>query len=128
MTDKTSKKSDEPQEGGPDKVSEARERFQRAAATVQGRYQDLSSEVRRGAERATREIRRSAEKAAVTAKVGYTDASKGLRQGYERVRGDLGTAGDNLNEYVQRYPGRSVLVAAVAGFVLGLLMRGGRHD
>lgn len=51
----------------------------------------------------------------------YQQASVQLREGYGRVREDFDGAADDVNDYVRENPGRSVLIAAAAGFLLGLL-------
>lgn len=48
---------------------------------------------------------------------------EGLKQGYDRVRKDVDDLNADLNTYVRDNPGRSVLIAAGLGFVLGMLVR-----
>ena len=50
-------------------------------------------------------------------------AAEGLKHGYERVQKDLDDLSSDVNAYVRDNPGRSVLVAAGLGFVLGMLLR-----
>ena len=50
-------------------------------------------------------------------------AAEGLKQGYARVRKDLDDLSSDVNAYVKDNPGRSVLIAAAVGFVLGMLIR-----
>jgi len=50
-------------------------------------------------------------------------ATEGLKQGYERVRKDFDDLNGDINAYVRDNPGRSVLIAAGIGFVLGMLLR-----
>lgn len=50
-------------------------------------------------------------------------ATEGLKQGYERVRKDFDDLNADVNAYVRDNPGRSVLIAAGIGFLLGLLIR-----
>ena len=48
--------------------------------------------------------------------------------GYDRVRKDVGELSTDVNEYVRDNPGKSILIAAAAGFLLGLLLRPRRDD
>ena len=50
-------------------------------------------------------------------------AAEGLKQGYDRVRKDFDDLNADVNAYVRDNPGRSVLIAAGLGFVLGMMMR-----
>lgn len=102
-----------------DGVTAAREKFQRAGDEMQNRYRRVSEEVRRGAERASKEIRRSATAARET----YEDAAEQVRKSYRKVRKDATRVGRELSEYVQENPGKSVLIAAGIGFLLGLIVR-----
>ncbi|MEM7048963.1 MAG: hypothetical protein AAF604_04855 [Acidobacteriota bacterium] len=102
---------------GSSRLEEARERFQKAAESVSERYQEVSDDVRRGASRATEELRREARQGAESAK-------RNVRQGYERAAGQAKTLSEDLHAFVKENPGRSVAVAAAAGFLIGLLFRG----
>jgi ElaB/YqjD/DUF883 family membrane-anchored ribosome-binding protein len=106
----------------------ARETVSRVSDEVQSRVRDMSAEVRRGAERATTEIRRGVERASLAAREGYDDASRNVRQGYQRVSKDLEGLTKDVNEYVRDNPGKSVLMAAGVGFLLGLLFRLGDEE
>ena len=44
------------------------------------------------------------------------------------MRKDAGDLAADVNAYVRENPGKSVLIAAGAGFVLGLLLRGRRRE
>ncbi len=50
-------------------------------------------------------------------------AAEGLKQGYDRVRKDFDDLNADVNAYVKDNPGRSILIAAGIGFVLGMMMR-----
>lgn len=79
---------------------------------MQDRFREASEDVRHGAERASDEIRR-----------GYERASQAAREGYVRVEKDLQGLTRDVNAYVRDNPGKSVVLAAAAGFLLGFLMR-----
>ena len=105
----------------------AKERTQETANDFQGRLRDVTDDVRRGAERASAEIRRGYERASQAAREGYDDASRNLREGYTRVRKDFDGLSRDVNEYVRDNPGKSVLMAAGVGFLVGLLFRSGEE-
>jgi ElaB/YqjD/DUF883 family membrane-anchored ribosome-binding protein len=100
-----------------DGLDEARERFEAAAG-----------EFDRRARRTRREIRRRAEELGHAARDRYDQAVDGLQRGYHKVRKDAGDLADDVNSYVRENPGKSILIAAGAGFLLGMLMRGRRRD
>lgn len=99
-----------------DGLDEARERFEGAA-------EDLE----RNARRAQREVRRRAQRLGSAAREKYDAAAEKMRAGYQRVRHDAAQVTDNVNEYVRENPGKSILIAAGVGFVIGLLVRGSRR-
>jgi ElaB/YqjD/DUF883 family membrane-anchored ribosome-binding protein len=106
-------------------VKAARDRFQRVSGDVQERYQKVSEDVRRGAERATQEIRRGAERA----KEQYREVADTAREGYDKARRQAGDWSRDVSYYVKDNPGKSLLMAAGVGFLLGLLARrGGSED
>lgn len=107
----------------------AKARVGKIADDVQGRLRDVSEDVRRGAERASAEIKRGYERASSAAREGYEDTARTMRQGYTRVRKDFDGLSRDVNEYVRDNPGKSVLMAAGVGFLIGLLFRvGGGED
>lgn len=110
-------------EAAPDVVS-ARDRFQRLSEDVQGRYRKVSEDVRRGAERAQQEIRRGAE----AAREKYEEAADRAREGYDKVRRDAARLSKDVGNYVQDNPGKSILIAAGVGFLLGMIVSRSRDD
>lgn len=99
-----------------DGLDEARDRFEGAA-------EDLE----RNARRAQREVRRRAQRLGSAAREKYDAAAESVRAGYQRVRHDAAQVTDTVNVYVRENPGKSILIAAGVGFVIGLLVRGGRR-
>lgn len=134
------------QETDAEGILSARDRFQRLSDQVQDRYKKVSDDVRRGAERAQGEIRRGAERAqgtyrnvadsarenygrvAETARERYGKVTESAREKYGKVRGDAGNYAREVGFYVRDNPGKSVLMAAGVGFLLGLLVRRGDRD
>src|SRR6185369_4956608 len=94
-------------------VKTARDRFQRLSSDVQDRYEKVSDDVRRGAERAQKQYRDVADKAT---------------RGYEKARTATGQFSRDVGDYVKDNPGKSVLIAAGVGFLLGLLVRRGSDE
>ena len=123
-------------------ATSTRERFGRLSADAQDRYRRVSEDVRRGAERASSELRRGSERAreqykevSENLKEGYERASGNLKEGYERAKEGYDRArseADDLTRqvsaYVRENPGKSVLMAAGVGFLVGLLFRGRGGD
>jgi ElaB/YqjD/DUF883 family membrane-anchored ribosome-binding protein len=100
-----------------DKVGEARERLSEVARGAGERYQKVAEEMRREAERA-----------AQTAREKVDSAVKGIRQGYGKVSKNVGTFTEDVADYVRDNPGRSLLIAAGVGFLIGLLFRRSSDD
>jgi ElaB/YqjD/DUF883 family membrane-anchored ribosome-binding protein len=104
------------------KVDAARERLQEVAGQLEDRYRQVSAEVRKGAEKASAELRRGAQ----AARERGAEAAAQLRKGYGRAREQAHTVGKEVSDFVQERPGTALLIAAAAGFVVGLLVRGRR--
>lgn len=98
-------------------LNAARERFREVASDARGRATQIGSGLREGADRAGEAARER-----------YAQFSENVRDGYHKARKDFDGLSENVNEYVRDNPGKSVLTAAAAGFVIGLLMRGRRSD
>lgn len=104
-------------------ASAAREKLQKVGEGIEERYRQVSADVRRGAEKASAELRRGAE----TAKERYGETTEQLKQGYDRAREQARVYQSDLTDFVQERPGTALAVAAIAGFVVGLLFRGRRE-
>lgn len=88
-------------------------------ASARQRFQKISEDVRRGAERASSEIRRGAERARET----YGEVAQNAERSYQRVRSEAGNLSREVSLFVRDNPGKSVLIAAGVGFLLGLIAR-----
>lgn len=99
-----------------DGIEAARERFEEAAEDLERR-----------ARKTQRELRRQAERVGTAAREKYDAAVEGVKEGYARVRQDVGKLSSDVNDYVRDNPGKSLLIAAGVGFLVGLLVRGGRR-
>lgn len=104
------------------KIEAARERLQQVAGQLEDRYREVSDEVRRGAEKASAELRRGAR----AARERGAEAAAQLRKGYGRARDQARTLSKDVSDWVQERPGTALLIAAAAGFIVGLLVRGRR--
>ncbi len=99
-------------------VDEAREKLHDAAADVGEKFQHASAVAQEKSRRAREAARER-----------YQVASAQLQDGYSRVRKDVDYMVDDVNDFVRAKPGTSILIAAAAGFLLGLLLRPrGRYD
>lgn len=105
-------------------VNSARDRIKGLTKDVTKSYGRVSADVRKGAERATAELRKSAEAARERAQ----ETAESVREGYAKVRSQAGDLSEQVSSYVRENPGKSVLMAAGVGFLLGLLFRGHRDD
>ncbi len=73
-------------------------------------------------------VKKASTRAGEAAREGYGAAREKLGHGYERARKDLDQLIGDVNVYVRDNPGRAVLIAAVAGFALGLVLRRDRRS
>ena len=105
-----------------EQLDKAREKFSEVAVDVEEKVKTLGEE----ATKASGQARMNAEKVGVAAKESYGVAKDKVRYGYEKARKDMDHLVEDVNEYVRDNPSKSILVAAGAGFLLGLLMRGRR--
>jgi ElaB/YqjD/DUF883 family membrane-anchored ribosome-binding protein len=97
---------DKTKEGLNSGLDSAREAFDSAADDMDDRY---------------RKARRVASEK-------YQAAADGVRRGYAKVRGDVDKISADVTDYVRENPGKSLLIAAGVGFVVGLLLRRNRED
>ena len=103
-------------------VGEARDKFQHVAANVGERFQQASTT-------AQEEFRVRSDRARQQARERYQVASAQMQDGYAKVRKDVDYMVDDVNDFVRHKPGTAILIAAGAGFLLGLLFRPRRyHD
>jgi ElaB/YqjD/DUF883 family membrane-anchored ribosome-binding protein len=79
--------------------------------------------VKEGASVAGQYVRDGAETASQDAHRRLDDTAKAIDRGFTRARSDLSRAASAATEYIHDNPGKTVLLAASAGFVLGMSMR-----
>lgn len=109
-----------------EKFSEVAERARRGGSQVKETASRAKVVAKEKASRASEVAKEKAGRAGEVAKEKYGVAVDSMKQGYDKVHKDLGKLTDDVNEYVRHNPGRSVLMAAGLGFVIGLLARGRR--
>ncbi len=88
---------------------------------------DFLDSLSRSARRTQRDVRRRAERMGAAARERYEAASESVRAGYHRARRKAVEFSGDVDEYVRENPGKAILIAAGVGFVIGLLVRGGRR-
>ena len=77
---------------------------------------------------AGKSVRGRAERAARGAHQSAQSAAQAVDRGYTRVRGDLTRTAAATTAYVIENPGKALVLAASAGFVVGILVRGRRRN
>ena len=99
-------------------VGEAREKFQHAAADVGDRFQQVSATARDQSQHVRQQARQR-----------FQATSERMQDAYARGRKEAEYRLDDVHDFVRHKPGTSILIAAGAGFLLGLLFRPRRyHD
>lgn len=106
-----------------DGTAAIRESVKEKVRTVKEKF----AEARQEMGKASAGARQAAERVSAAAQGNYDTTVQTLKQGYDRVRKDFDALTEDVNEYVRDNPGRSVLIAAGVGFVVGLLLRGDRR-
>ncbi len=97
-------------------VGEAREKFQHAAADAGDRFQQVSAT-------AKEELRDRSQRVREQAREQYKVRSAQMQDVYARGRKEAEYRLDDVNDFVRHKPGTSILIAAGAGFLLGLIVR-----
>jgi ElaB/YqjD/DUF883 family membrane-anchored ribosome-binding protein len=98
-------------------LDSARERFEDAAEDLDRRYR-----------RTARDVRRGVKDVADSARERYEDATQNVKRGYVKARREAERIGNDVNDYVKENPGKSILIAAGVGFLLGLLIGRNRDN
>ena len=107
-----------------EEVAGARSRVRKGVAAAKERLQDVGGEITERVKTVGGEM---AGRAGDYAKEGYDAAKVKIGHGYDRARKDFDQLSTDVNAYVRDNPGRSVLIAAGVGFLVGFLLRGDRR-
>ena len=99
-------------DGTRDAVAGAVDRAGRGVDSVAEKAHAAGERVRDAAEKVSRSAHRHLE-----------DAAKAVDRGYTRARSDLSRTAAAATDYVAENPGKTLLLAASAGFGLGMLVR-----
>lgn len=102
-----------------ERLETAREKFQSAAKEVNSRLHEASASAQKARDVAWEQAQHAREEA----RERYRVASAQLQDGYAKVRTEADYVVDDLNDFVRQNPGTAILIAAGAGFLLGLLFR-----
>lgn len=119
MAEKIRSVGDEP-EGSSENLKEAVDKARSTVSDGVGAARQRLSEV-------GGEFSAQAGRAGTYAKERVETARENLLHGYDRARKDLDQLGDDVGVFVRDNPGRSVVIAAALGFVLGYALRGDRR-
>lgn len=122
------KLSDRAREVVSDAVGEMGEVVDEGLERARERFEEAAEDFEKRARKTRREVRKRAEQMGDAARERYDAAVDGLQRGYTRVKKDASDLADDVNTYVRENPGTAVMIAAGAGFVLGMLMRGRRRE
>lgn len=104
-----------------DSVVVASERAEKGVASA-------ADQVVQTVQAAGEKIRERAEAASLNAHQRVAGAAQAIDRGYSQAKSDLTRAAAETTDYVTANPGKALLVAASAGFLLGLLIRGRRSS
>lgn len=104
-------------------VDRSRDAVVSGTGTAERKIEQAAQAVVDGTHVAAARIRDGAQTASESAHDGLEGAARALDRGLSRARLDLAAAADRTSTYVASNPGRSLLLAAGVGFVLGMLFR-----
>ena len=122
-----------------EQLQTARDRFSEVAGSLGKGADSASAKVKESAGRASAVVKERAGQASAVvkekagqvstaARESYGVAAERARHGYDKARKDLDHLTQDVNEYVRDNPGKSVLIAAGVGFLIGLIFRGRGRD
>jgi len=107
-----------------DTVDRAKEAVAEGLDSARERFEDVADDFDRRYKTAAREAR----KVSAAAREKYDAAVDTLRTGYAKARRDINRLSNDATDYVRENPGKSLLIAAGVGFLIGLAVRRRRDD
>lgn len=108
-------------------IEKARSKVQKGVSAAKEKLQDVGGGIGERAKSLGGDVRERATRVSERAREGYDVAREKAGHGYERARKDLDQLTTDVNAYVRDNPGRSILIAAGVGFLVGFLLRGERR-
>lgn len=111
------------QEAARARLSDARTRLQDATGEVGERIKTVAETARERGEEWREKAKERATRTTHATRERYDETVVQLRDSYDHVRDNVEGAADDLSDYVRVHPGKTILIAALAGFVLGLAFR-----
>ena len=120
MAEETEKVESAPEEAAVDAPAKGVEQARAVVSEKLGVAREKLGEASQAAGKKLQEVKGQAGQATQVAR---EKAAEGLKQGYDRVRKDFDDLNADVNTYVKDNPGRSVLIAAGIGFLVGMLIR-----
>ena len=108
-------------------IKKARSKVQKGVSAAKEKLQDVGDGIGERAKSLGGDVRERATRAGERARETYGVAREKAGHGYERARKDLDQLSTDVNAYVRDNPGRSILIAAGVGFLVGFLLRGERR-
>jgi ElaB/YqjD/DUF883 family membrane-anchored ribosome-binding protein len=113
----------ETQAGVDTLIDRARDAFVGVTDHAEHGAESAAENITQGAQAAGDYLRHGAKKATRQAHRRVHRAARAVDRGYAQARSDLDRAAEASSDFVAENPGRSLLIAASAGFLLGLLVR-----
>lgn len=119
---------DRAKENSAEFIGKTRENLEAQMGTAREKIEEVTTQVNEKLGGVQEEARKQATRARELAADQYAVRSEQFRESYGQVRENVAHASSDLEEFVRENPGRAVLIAAGAGFLLGLLFRGRSRD
>ncbi len=115
--------ADESAKGNVRAINEAKKKVQAAVGDARERFQHVAADVGDRFQQASATAQEKSQQAREAARARYQATSEQVQDGYTRVRKDVDYMVGDVNDFVREKPGTAVLIAGLAGFLLGLLFR-----
>ncbi len=111
------------QEAARARLSDARARLKDTSSEVGDRLKTVAGDARERGEAWREKAKDRAARTSHATRERYDEAVVQLRDSYDHVRDNVEGTADDLSDYVRVHPGKTILIAALAGFVFGLAFR-----
>ncbi len=108
-------------------VERARDAVAEGLEAAREKFESAAEELESRARLTQRELKRRAQEMGEAAREQYAKVATKVREGYLRARKGGEELSHDVADYVRENPGKSVLIAAAAGFLVGLLLSSRRR-